>query len=111
MSDSTTPPLNTKIIYVFICTSLLISYFVLNNLIWNVPYIGPVIVFLKWFFICLFVLWFNKYVSGKIKQLFGLNITNGNLSITRTIDEPGSYNVFSDMVTAIGNGFMYIVTQ
>ena len=109
MSDSKTP-MNTKVIYVFICTSTLIIYFILNNYAWNIPMIGPGLVFLKWFFICLFVLWFNKYISGKIKQLFGLNISKGELSVTRKIDEPGVYNVFSDIVTGLGNGFIYIVT-
>jgi hypothetical protein len=110
MADSSTPVMNTKTIYVFICTSTIIIFYLFNNYAWNIPYIGPGVVFLKWFFICLFVLWFNKYISGKIKQLFGLNLTGGMLSVTRTIDEPGVYNVFSDTITGLGNYFIYIVT-
>jgi hypothetical protein len=109
MSDSTKPPMNKKLIYVFIVTSMAISLWFLNNHATLIPYIGIAIPPLKWFFIFLFVLWFNKYISGKIKQLFGLKLERGMLSVTRTIEEPGTYNVFSDFITGISNGFMYIV--
>jgi len=109
MSDSTKTPMNKKLIYIFICTSMLISAWFINNHSNMIPVIGFAIPPIKWFFIFLFVLWFNKYISGKIKQLFGLEIQNGNLSVTRTIEEPGTYNVFSDFITGISNGFMYIV--
>jgi hypothetical protein len=66
--------------------------------------------FLFPFYLALFILWFNKYISSKIKALFGFDIKGGNLIETRTIENPGVYNVFSDMVTGIGNGFIYIVT-
>ena len=62
------------------------------------------------FGLCLFVLWFNKYISNKIKQLFGFEIKNGTLIETRKVEEPGVYNVFSDIITAIGNGFIYIAS-
>jgi len=115
MADA--PKLNSKVIYVFICTSTAIIYYILvyhSDILRFIPFIGPVLAIvipvLKWFFVGLFVLWFNKFISSKIKQLYGLEINNGNLSVTRTIDEPGVYNVFSDMVTGIGNSFIYIVT-
>ena len=138
MSDSsnTKPKLNKSIIYVFICISLFILFHFKENFY---PLISHWINFLltlisivlaclslgmfpiysgstEWhkilipFFLILLILWFNKYISTKIKQLFGFDIKGGNLIETRTIENPGIYNVFSDMVTGIGNGFIYIVT-
>ena len=81
---------------------------------WGFPLIGMCptrwMFFLFPFYLALFILWFNKYISSKIKALFGFELRGGNLSVTRTIEDPGVYNVFSDMVTGIGNGFIHIVT-
>jgi hypothetical protein len=129
MSDSNKPPMNKNVIYVFICISLLFMLlfkesFFDNAINLTILFISTVLTFgfgtinlsIKWhtfmfpFYILLFILWFNKYASSKIKALFGFQLQGGNLSVTRTIPEPGVYNVFSDMITGIGNGFIYIVT-
>jgi hypothetical protein len=132
MSDSSEKkqPMNIYVVYVFICTSLIIIYimreyfiyFPINLFIDSIMMLltfgsfGMMIGKIKWsyglsiFGLCLFVLWFNKYISNKIKQLFGFEISNGVLTETRKVDEPGVYNVFSDMITAISNGFLYIAS-
>jgi hypothetical protein len=97
------PPKNKGLIWIFVGGSLFILFIIFRSATGSLKYIFA-------FFILLFILWFNKYASSKIKTLFGLNLQGGNLTVTRTIAEPGVYNVFSDMVTGIGNMFMYIVT-
>jgi hypothetical protein len=132
MSDSSEKkqPMNIYLVYVFICTSLVIIYILREYLIYfpiNL-FIDSIMILLSFggfalmigkinwsygfsiFGLCLFVLWFNKFISSKIKQLFGFEITNGVLTETRKVDEPGVYNIFSDMITAIGNGFIYIAS-
>ena len=104
MADSRTKlPINKSIVYVYICISLVVIFIVGAK--------APgYIAIIRIFFVSLFILWFNKYISGKIKPLFGFDIQGGNLIVTRTIENPGIYNVFSDMVTGAGNFFIYIVT-
>jgi hypothetical protein len=131
MSDSEKKqPMNTYVVYVFICTSLIIIYvfreifiyFPMNMFIDSVllalTFGGWITMFgrIQWSFylsmfgLVLFILWFHKYISSKIKQLFGFEISRGVISETRKIDEPGVYNVFSDLVTGAGNLFIYIAS-
>ena len=131
MSDSEKKqPMNTYVVYVFICTSLIIIYvfrdytiyFPINlgiDLIilaltfggWS-PMVGRIqySFYISMFLLILFILWFHKFISSKIKQLFGFEISGGVISETRKIDEPGVYNVFSDLVTGAGNLFIYIAS-
>jgi hypothetical protein len=132
MSDTSEKkqPMNIYLIYVFICTSLIIIYILRESFIYFpinlfIDFIIWLLTFgnwgmmsgkIKWsyglsiFGLCLFVLWFNKFISSKIKQLFGFEISKGVLIETRKVDEPGVYNVFSDMITGISNGFLYIAS-
>jgi hypothetical protein len=128
--SSTSEPktINIYLIYVFICSSIILIYIFRRYVIFKpldymidfvifclsfgtiVPGIIPWHIPISIFSMVLFILWFNKFISSKIKKFFGFEINNGVLSVTRIVDEPGVYNVFSDMVTSIGNGFIYFVT-
>lgn len=134
MSDSENKSqLNIYTIYIFICSSLIIVFLLREILIFR-PFnlIMDIVItlftagaylismmlngrvdwsfLLQCFAITLFILWFNKYMSRKIKNLFGFEFSNGVFTETRKIDEPGVYNVFSDMITAISNAFLYVAT-